>query len=1254
MPFLDGKPVILTKRNTDKHGNPISVKQIETKQVSTIHNTIPLNYSIDRNHPIVITGFYQIYNQDEISDNTFFADYDQGILYFHSSQIGKSLTVTYMGTGYILISSNRIYRYSKVNGAQGNVSIESSFEKIENLLNTVIKDGNNLDATKAEVVAARTDADGKTYPSLGSRLDDMTSQLNNLNTILRYEKKIDIGTPTKTINIGITEYNPKTDIVNLYLSGVRMIEDVDFTIDRTNKTITSLKGNWINQDQIYIEVLQKMNDGRGSSGTVKIDSSNVILTTPIFNSTDAQSAFVATEKNINLKADKTELTKYLPLAGGTITGNLTVNGSITGNSSSATKLKTARKINGVAFDGSQDITIGISSGSEIKLGGYSKPASTSAILVTDNLNTAIGKLEKGLEDKANVAHDHNSAKITAMTNYQKGTASAIQQTDSLNVAIGKLEATLDSKSNNGHTHSYAGSNTHNGAANSAVKLQTPRNITIGGTSNKFDGSSDITFTLAEIGVASTNHNQASNTITAMTGYTKGGTNGAIIPTDTLNEALSKIENNLDGKATTNHSHNYLPLSGGTITGNLTVNNGTITGVLNGNSSTSTKLQSARKINGIDFDGTKDITIGVASGNQITLGGYTKPSSTSAITSADNLNTAIGKLEVSIDGKANVSHNQASNTITTMTGYSKGTSSNAIATTDTLNQAIGKLEVGLGTKAASNHNHNSVYLPLTGGTLTGDLTVNGVINGNSSTATKLQTAKTINGVAFDGSQNINIGISNGSNITLGGYSKPNSGGNISNTDNLNLAIGKLEVNISGKANINHNQSSNTITSMANYQKGNNTGAIAASDSLNIAIAKLENGLDGKSNTNHNHNNSYLSLTGGTVNGDLTVNGTLTANIAGNIAGNATSATKLQTKRNIQIGNSTKQFDGSQNLNYTLNEIGAAAINHGRHISNTCESITDWNSVVTNGWYMASNATNAPTANTWYFGEVISHNTSYVLQTVYAFTKSSDAKLINKYIRAKMNGTWGAWTEVTVAKAVPSNAVFTDTWRGIQNNLTSDSATESLSAAQGKVLKGLVDGKANSNHTHNYLPLTGGTINGSLTVSGGVVGNSTTATALQAARNINLTGGVTGTVSFDGSKDVSMTTTVTNVTSDKVTRMTGYSKASSVSAIQQTDSLNVAIGKLEKAIESKSSTTISNIKLTETIVEKTIQANSSSVSIGQTINSNDIVRVYLDGVRLFEGKTYTLTKGANAQITMSTGLNLQNGDVVTFEIVRVALA
>ena len=62
--------------------------------------------------------------------------------------------------------------------------------------------------------------------------------------------------------------------------------------------------------------------------------------------------------------------------------------------------------------------------------------------------------------------------------------------------------------------------------------------------------------------------------------------------------------------------------------------------------------------------------------------------------------------------------------------------------------------------------------------------------------------------------------------------------------------------------------------------------------------------------------------------------------------------------------------------------------------------------------------------------------------------------------------------TIAKSVPADAKFTDTntWRGIQNNLTSDSTDQSLSAAQGKVLKTLVDGKAPSSHKHTKSQIT----------------------------------------------------------------------------------------------------------------------------------------------------------------------------------------
>ncbi len=65
---------------------------------------------------------------------------------------------------------------------------------------------------------------------------------------------------------------------------------------------------------------------------------------------------------------------------------------------------------------------------------------------------------------------------------------------------------------------------------------------------------------------------------------------------------------------------------------------------------------------------------------------------------------------------------------------------------------------------------------------------------------------------------------------------------------------------------------------------------------------------------------------------------------------------------------------------------------------------------------------------------------------------------------------------------TNGVVTinSTWRPVVDNLTSDSTTSSLSAKQGKVLKGLIDGKSNSGHTHDdrYLKLTGGTMTGTI--------------------------------------------------------------------------------------------------------------------------------------------------------------------------------
>lgn len=104
-------------------------------------------------------------------------------------------------------------------------------------------------------------------------------------------------------------------------------------------------------------------------------------------------------------------------------------------------------------------------------------------------------------------------------------------------------------------------------------------------------------------------------------------------------------------------------------------------------------------------------------------------------------------------------------------------------------------------------------------------------------------------------------------------------------------------------------------------------------------------------------------------------------------------------------------------------------------------------------------------------------SYALRMMSGASSSADGKygLVPAPTAGKQtsflrgDGTW----------AVPTD---TNTWRGIQNNLTSDSTTDSLSAAQGKYLKTLVDGKAALSHTHSYLPLSGGAMTGNISYKG----------------------------------------------------------------------------------------------------------------------------------------------------------------------------
>ena len=146
-------------------------------------------------------------------------------------------------------------------------------------------------------------------------------------------------------------------------------------------------------------------------------------------------------------------------------------------------------------------------------------------------------------------------------------------------------------------------------------------------------------------------------------------------------------------------------------------------------------------------------------------------------------------------------------------------------------------------------------------------------------------------------------------------------------------------------------------------------------------------------------------------------------------------------------------------YTESEMNTKLSKKAENI--VLASDTNLNNITTPGFYSCGGGnkiTNKPN-NTDAIGLIVTHNASggYYTQIL---TTSSNA---NTYRRTCLNGTWSGWTQ--------DKYTDTNTWRGIQNNLTSDSTSDSLSAAQGKALKGLIDGKAPNEHTHQYLSLYG---------------------------------------------------------------------------------------------------------------------------------------------------------------------------------------
>ena len=346
---------------------------------------------------------------------------------------------------------------------------------------------------------------------------------------------------------------------------------------------------------------------------------------------------------------------------------------------------------------------------------------------------------------------------------------------------------------------------------------------------------------------------------------------------------------------------------GPLTGNVTGNASGSSGSCTGNSATTTALASARTIGGVSFDGTGNINL-------------------------PGVNTA---------GNQNTSGTAAVATAVTITDNESTDEDNAIIFTSGGDVDGGN--IGLESDGTCTYNPSTGKITATGfvGTLTGNVTGNtsgssGSCTGNAATATALASARTIGGVSFDGTGNINLpGVNTAGNQNTSGTAAIATAVTITDNESTNednaviftsggdVDGGNLGLESDGNCTYNPSTGSITATGFIGALTGNASGSSGsctglAATATALASARTIGGVsfDGTGNINlpgvntsgnQNTSGSAASLSatlavgsGGTGATSLTANGVLIGNGTSAIA-----SVDMSTKGKILIG------DGSGN-------------------------------------------------------------------------------------------------------------------------------------------------------------------------------------------------------------------------------------------------------------------------------------------------------------------------------------------------------
>ena len=448
------------------------------------------------------------------------------------------------------------------------------------------------------------------------------------------------------------------------------------------------------------------------------------------------------------------------IAGINLSATAKVKGDITGNAGSADRLSTARTINGVPFDGQQNVTIKSSTTNKLVRGTYIQGSdfdggSEVTWSVDATPSNVIGKV---------VARNSEGG-------FSAGTISA----DLVGNVIGNVTAGSGTSSFNiVQANTFVGA-TLTGNANSATQLATPRQI----NGVNFNGTSNITVSAA---AGTLTGNTLNSTITQSSLQQLG----TLISLDVSNSGVyigsaGQLRMFVDsgrptvrsGTGTLNFdmgpsgpdvsfvdSATALSLGGSNapaILGDNTTNLG-ITGYkfnnvyannFLGNADTATLATTATNIAG---GGAGAIPFQTAAGTTSMLGlgtaGYVLTAQAGSITWAQ-----ISREPLRRGAFLTLVNTNTSGAVASYDGIVDATIAVDATSTNTASKVVAR-------DASGNFAAGTITANLTGA-------VTGTVSGNAGSATQLQTTRNINGVAFNGTQDITITATDNTKVALAG-------------------------------------------------------------------------------------------------------------------------------------------------------------------------------------------------------------------------------------------------------------------------------------------------------------------------------------------------------------------------------------------------------------------------------------------------------------------------------------------------------